>query len=195
MTPDYAAIYDHQITTNPSYALAEHSPGFKAVLEHAHRLTRLSGRSLDVGCGAGFVVELLRRPPFWFDAFGVDVSPESVAVSGQRNGEDRVTLTDGKTLPHDDDRFDLVTCFDVLEHLDEGDVPGFCGELRRVCRPGGLVMCSVALREAAAIDQHGDNLHRTVRPFDWWVPFVQPDEAHWIRNPAQAICWHTKRPN
>ncbi|GJM18747.1 MAG: hypothetical protein DHS20C14_09600 [Phycisphaeraceae bacterium] len=193
MTTDYAAIYDHQITTNPSYALAEHSPGFKAVLEHAHRLTRITGRSLDVGCGSGFVVELLRTVPFELDAQGVDVSPESAAVAAKRNGADRIKVSDGRSLPYDDDRFDLVTSFDVLEHLDEADVPAFCDELRRVTRPGGLVMCSVALREASALDQHGDNVHRTVRPFDWWVPFVQPDEAHWVRNPAQAICWHTKR--
>ena len=145
MTPGYASIDDHQIATNPSYSLAEHSPGFRAVLEHTQRLTRLSGRALDVGCGAGFVVELLRSPPFWFDAFGVDV-------------------------------------------------PRFCDELRRVCRPGGLVMCSVAMREASAVDQHGDNLHRTVRPFDRWTEHVRPVEAHWVKNPAQAICWHTRRP-
>ncbi|MBL4698340.1 MAG: class I SAM-dependent methyltransferase [Phycisphaerales bacterium] len=190
MTTDYATIYNHQTETNPGYSQAEQSPGFKAVLENATEIAHLKGRSLDVGCGVGFVVELLNTYPYRFEAHGTDVSPTAVEQASKRNSQDRIKLSDGSALPYDDASFDLVTCFDVLEHIDEHEVEQFCNELRRVARPGATIMCSVALREASAIDLFGDNVHRTVRPFDWWAQYLRPDKAHWTKHPMQAIYWH-----
>ncbi len=192
MSTDYASIYDHQIETNAGYRRGEYSPGFRIVLGHASLITPLAGRSLDVGCGVGFVVELLSNPPFNFESHGTDVSPTAIKHAQDRNNPNRISLCDGQTLPYADNEFDLVTCFDVLEHLNEHDVPYFCNELRRITRPGGLMLCSIALREAIAIDQFGENVHRTVRPFDWWAQYINPDEAHWTKNPMQAVCWYTK---
>ena len=192
MSTDYASIYDHQIETNPGYRHAEHSPGYRTVLEHAHLISSLRGQSLDVGCGVGFVVELLAAAPFNFESRGTDVSPTAVSHAQTRVGDDRITLANGSSLPYADAQFNLVTCFDVLEHLDEHEVDPFISELHRVARPGGLILCSIALRKANAIDQYGDNVHRTVRPFDWWIDQLDPDHASWTKNPMQAVCWKVK---
>jgi len=190
MTTDYATIYNHQIETNPGYTHAEHSPGFKAVLAYTSMIADLDGKSLDVGCGVGFVVELLNTYPYRFEAHGVDVSQTAVSHASQRVNEDRIKLSQNDSLPYQTDEFDFVTCFDVLEHLDTNEVEQFCSELRRVTRPGGLIMCSVALREASSLDLFGNNVHRTVRPFDWWADQLLPDKAHWTKDPMQAIFWH-----
>ncbi|RNC81934.1 MAG: class I SAM-dependent methyltransferase [Phycisphaera sp.] len=189
MTTDYAAIYDHQIENNPAYSRAEYSPGFAAIHQHADRISTLKGRALDVGCGVGFVVEQLSRPPFNLDAFGIDISSSAIEVATQRVPSDHLAICNGCSIEHPDEVFDLVTCFDVLEHLDESDIPKFTAELQRIIRPGGTLMCSVALRTASAVDQFGENVHRTVKPLDWWLDAIQPDDAHWIRIPAQAILW------
>ena len=47
----------------------------------------------------------------------------------------------GEELPYDDGTFDLVTAFDVVEHMDD-DLGGL-SEMRRVLRPGGRVLLFV----------------------------------------------------
>jgi SAM-dependent methyltransferase len=55
---------------------------------------------------------------------------------------DKVTLGAGEEMPYDDGTFDLVTAFDVVEHMDD-DLAGL-KEMRRVLRPGGRVRCCLS---------------------------------------------------
>lgn len=47
---------------------------------------------------------------------------------------------DARSLPFEDDSFDVVTLFDVLEHIEEDDRAA--EEALRVARPGGCVLVS-----------------------------------------------------
>jgi len=92
---------------------------------------------LDVGCGTGANLMLLLQ---FGDAQGVDVSPDALAFCRER-GLDQVRLGAAESLPYEDGSFDLVTAFDVVEHLDD-DV-GSLREMRRVLRPGGQIFLFV----------------------------------------------------
>lgn len=94
-------------------------------------------RILDVGCGTG--ANLVRLSDFG-DAEGVDISPDALKFCHER-GLDNVKLGAAETLPYDDHEFDLVTAFDVVEHMDD-DIAGL-REMRRVLRPGGRVLLFV----------------------------------------------------
>jgi len=94
-------------------------------------------RILDVGCGTGGNLEMLSE----FGAVeGVDVSQEAVDFCRARDVAP-VTQAIAEDLPYDDESFDLVTGFDLIEHLDD-DVAGL-KEMRRVLRPGGRVLLVV----------------------------------------------------
>jgi len=84
---------------------------------------------LDVGCGAGQVVEALttRR----FAARGIDVAPGEAA---------NCEPYDGRTIPFPDASFDAVGAFNVLEHVEEP--VAFLDEMRRVLKPGGRMVVS-----------------------------------------------------
>lgn len=88
-------------------------------------------RLLDVGCGTGKNLEMLRTMA---RAEGVDVSDDALAFCKQRGLTD-VQKGEIEGLPYRDGEFDLVTAFDVVEHLDD-DVAGL-REMRRVLKPGG----------------------------------------------------------
>lgn len=92
---------------------------------------------LDVGCGTGANLLMLSK---YGDAEGVDVSEDALAFCRER-GLDKVRLGAGEELPYENGTFDLVTAFDVVEHMDD-DLAGL-REMRRVLRPGGRALLFV----------------------------------------------------
>ena len=92
---------------------------------------------LDVGCGTGANIEMLSN---YGQAEGVDVSEDALAFCRER-GLEKVRLGAGEELPYEAGEFDLVTAFDVVEHMDD-DLAGI-REMRRVLRPGGRVLLFV----------------------------------------------------
>lgn len=195
---DYRAIYNHVVQTDERYNLAENSPGLRAVIEATDSLRMISGRSLDIGCGVGFVVEYLSAATFDLVAHGVDISDRSINRATERLSRlagvnKRLFVVDSQRLPFEDDFFSLVTSFDMLEHLDLVDIETTLQEAHRVLRTGGTFFGSVSCRPAGINDQFGDNLHRTVKSVDWWLDRLKPEKAEydgirkqlkfWKRNP------------
>ncbi len=194
--PDYRAIYNDVIEREENYNKAECSPGYQNCVEFGHGLSLLGGRSLDFGCGVGFVLEYLAAPPYRFEVYGVDASDVAVLRARQRLGRfpfDAVArirhVTTSRLDSFDDDYFSLVTSFDVLEHLDESDILASWSEFLRVLRRGGLFFGSVSCRPSGYEDQFGDNLHRTVRGVDWWIERLQPDRALFDAARSQLLIW------
>jgi SAM-dependent methyltransferase len=93
-------------------------------------------RILDVGCGAGGMLEPLSR---YGTVTGVDMSPELVEFCHQR-GFANVVVGSAYELPAGDGSVDLVTLFDTIEHVPDDDRA--LREARRVLAPGGLVFIS-----------------------------------------------------
>lgn len=139
------------------------------------------------------MVALLSMPTFGYEAHGVDVSAEGVARASKINPAGRVRVMRPGRISNDDAAFALVTCFDVLEHLDEPDILTLRDELRRVLAPGGLLFCSASCRESASVDHHGENLHRTIRPPAWWAEQFEPDEYLARRATADVLMWWRQR--
>jgi ubiquinone/menaquinone biosynthesis C-methylase UbiE len=94
-------------------------------------------RILDVGCGTGANLFLLSK---YGEVEGVDVSPDALNFCRER-GFQHLRLGEAEKLPYEDESFDLVTAFDVVEHLDD-DVAGL-REFSRVLRKGGRVLLFV----------------------------------------------------
>jgi 2-polyprenyl-3-methyl-5-hydroxy-6-metoxy-1,4-benzoquinol methylase len=105
-------------------------------------------RILDVGCGAGVMTNHLRR---YGDVTGVDFSGAAIAAArvftARRFGR-RPTFHAGslEALP-DDASFDVITLFDVLEHISRAERPGFLADLRTRLAEGGLVFASTPYPE------------------------------------------------
>ena len=98
------------------------------------RRTSTSGLAhLDVGCGKGELLNLLRAD--FKRSAGCDVSVDMMrGISGI---ETRVQ-TDPLRIPFDDEAFDLVTAVCVFHHVPPDSRRALAGELRRVLKPGGI---------------------------------------------------------
>ncbi|NBM18848.1 methyltransferase domain-containing protein [Streptomyces sp. GC420] len=97
---------------------------------------------LDVGCGPGTITADLAALVAPGRVTAVDAAPgvleQAAAVAAER-GLDNVefTVADVHALDFPDDSFDVVHAHQVLQHV--GDPVAALREMRRVCRPGGIV--------------------------------------------------------
>ena len=100
---------------------------------------------LDFGCGCGRVLRsMLHERPDWTYT-GADIDAEAIAWS--RNAYPGANFAVTPELPPTefaDSMFDLILVVSVFTHLDERFQDAWLGELRRIARPGGVVIATVA---------------------------------------------------
>jgi 2-polyprenyl-3-methyl-5-hydroxy-6-metoxy-1,4-benzoquinol methylase len=73
--------------------------------------------------------------------------------------------------------FDVITTWEVMEHIHERDLGAVVENVKKHLRPGGLWIMSIALCD----DIHnGTNLHQTVKPKAWWIDKLQGLGVHCV---------------
>lgn len=72
---------------------------------------------LDVGCGEGFIDEIILEKLPKIKLIGVDVSGSVLSKAKKRNPKGNYLKAALPNLPFSDNNFDLVICLEVLEHL------------------------------------------------------------------------------
>ena len=97
-------------------------------------------RTLDIGCGGGFLAEEFAA--LGCHVTGIDPSPVSIdaarAHAANRGLHIDYQVGSGEQLPAPDSAFDLAYCCDVLEHV--SDLDRVISETARVLKPGGLYL-------------------------------------------------------
>jgi 2-polyprenyl-3-methyl-5-hydroxy-6-metoxy-1,4-benzoquinol methylase len=73
------------------------------------------GKALDVGCAAGFC--MLAMSELGFEAHGVEISAEIARHAQEELGFETVHVGTLATSPHAPSSFDLITMWDVVEHV------------------------------------------------------------------------------
>ena len=118
-----------------SYSSQDHcyASTFKRRLERILKHQK-PGRSLDIGCGTGILVEEAGK--LGYESHGIDVSAHglssrllSLGVRFKQGTLDEARYPDGY--------FDLVTLCDVIEHI--YDPLSFAKSLSRILTPGGIL--------------------------------------------------------
>ena len=98
------------------------------------------GRVLEIGCGRGAGVALVRRAfaPARIDAIDIDPAMIRLAERRKRRGrmaEVELRVADAQALPYPDACMDAVFNFGIIHHLE--DWRSGIREIARVLRPGG----------------------------------------------------------
>lgn len=148
--------YFHLHQTKPSYFNGSHGMPYLpwiSSLSWFNERTRL----LDAGCGGNHFVKELRAmgAPHLY-AQGLDFAHPDADVR---------TYLHGTSL--EDSSFDIITSFDVLEHILPEDVPTVLDELDRISADRCLWVHKISTRPSR-FTVNGENLHPTVRNSAWW---------------------------
>lgn len=123
---------------------------------------------LDVGCGYGNFCDQVSH--FIDNVYGADIA--SVATNNTIDNN-KINFIDSDALNIDlpDKSIDMITSFDCLEHCLEEDIDEIMKNFKRISRKGFAF--SIAYRQAGERSNHGEYLHMTVKPEEWWIDKIQ----------------------
>lgn len=160
-----------------------------------------AGRVIDIGCGQGELVRLLLADGY--DAEGIDVSPEQVALA-QAGSVDRVRQGDYRHLLMErGNPLAAITATDLLEHLTKVEVLDTFDRIIEALAPGGVFVARVpnAVSPLGGHVRYGDFTHessytaRSVRQLATAAGFgsvsVKPcaPVAHGFMSAARVATW------
>jgi len=120
--------------------LLDGSPYLRSSLALFAELVRDAGGGpvADVGCGPGYVTRHLRD--LGVDAFGIDLSPEMIAIARRDYPDLRFEVGTMTDLDLADGSVTGVLAFWSVIHVPDHSVPDVFGQFRRVLRPGGPLL-------------------------------------------------------
>jgi SAM-dependent methyltransferase len=108
--------------------------GFKERLQQIERRVARRGRLLDYGCAVGLFVKVAADAGW--QATGYERSEWAASYGRETFGLD-IVIGDGSAPPPFDDRFDVITMWDVLEHLE--DPRHVLDSVSRWLKPSGVL--------------------------------------------------------
>lgn len=81
---------------------------------------------------------------------GMDLDQSTVDLANERYGGKHINFLQGdmvKKFPFEDNSFDVVTCFEALEHIEPKVAAETLKEMKRVCKPEGYILLSTPRRK------------------------------------------------
>jgi cyclopropane fatty-acyl-phospholipid synthase-like methyltransferase len=124
---------------------------------------------LDLGCaGAALVESMVNRGHNSFGIDGSDAQKKQGLNSWGRIPERlfNADITEPFHFINEDTnekfKFDVISAWDVLEHLYEDRLPGFCDNLKNNLKSDGCFVCGIA-------DFEDEGYHITTHNKEWWV--------------------------
>jgi ubiquinone/menaquinone biosynthesis C-methylase UbiE len=171
------------------------SPYDRAVLALFAELVRSarSGAVADVGCGPGRITAHLRD--LGLDVFGIDLSPGMVEVARRDHPDLRFEVGSMTDLALDDASLTGLVAWYSLIHVPDDELPRVLGHVRRVVRPGGVVLLAFQVGDESRLKTEGYGGH----PMSVHVHLRRPErlaavldaaglpvEAHLLHRPEET---------
>lgn len=130
---------------------------------------------LDLGCGEGDFLKICQA--YKFELFGVDISRYALnKVKKVVRGKFIKADLEKDKLPYANDYFDVITAFDLIEHLKDPQL--LLTECRRVIKKDGLLFLST-LNGGYWLGKFlnrffiGDQTHVNVQNSDYWCQSIE----------------------
>lgn len=176
---------------------------YKKYVDFIKKYSKKSDNFLDVGCGSGILVDLVKT---YVNAAGIEVSKTSINLCKKKKLNCK--YYNGSRIPHKDRSFNVVGSFNVLEHSQDPAL--FLDEQYRVLRKDGylFVICPNFLSITNAYHWHTQGLKNKLINFQKTLlksltnkvnfemmdiierdDFHEDDDACVVTNPADILNW------
>jgi 2-polyprenyl-6-hydroxyphenyl methylase/3-demethylubiquinone-9 3-methyltransferase len=135
---------------------------------------------LDIGCGGGLACEYVANLNAYVS--GIDLSLNSIKIAQEHAKKNNLNIDYqrgiAENLPYEENSFDVVLCFDVLEHVDDWQKVIF--EAFRVLKKDGLFLFDTINRSFKSkfimIWLLEDTLKHLPSGLHDWNKFIKPQE-------------------
>lgn len=176
--------------------LLDDKPYLRASLTLFAELVRDSGNGpvADIGCGTGYATAYLHE--LGMDGFGIDLSPEMVAIARRDHPGLRFEIGTMTDLDLADDSVAGVLAFWSVIHVPDHAVPKVFREFRRVLRAGGPLLVGFHVGDETRHTSEGytgrrinvDSHHRRPSQIAGWLRDTGFSiEAELVMRPDEAV--------
>jgi SAM-dependent methyltransferase len=148
-----------------------HKPFDRELLDRFAAMIPQAGSVCDIGCGPGQVARYLQERGV--RVCGIDLSPAMVEQARRLVSGVEFRQGDMTALDLSDGTWDGIVAFYSIIHVPREDVAGALVELRRVLRPGGVLLLAFHIG--------GETLHLD----EWWGRSVRVD-FHFFQSDEMA---------
>lgn len=143
--------YEH----DERYAGRNEDPILEPTENHKRTVAMLPpGRVLDVGCGVGNFLAHAKK--HGWECYGIDFDKDAIEAGKRTFGLEHLSVSDLRAFhdAHPEMVFDLITAFDVFEHIDNHEE--FITLIRSMLAPNGHIAMTMPYRKRALWLMPGD---------------------------------------
>ena len=188
----YSTTYRNYFRQNPAHKLEF----YRSVVER-YTTPRRPSRVLDIGCGLGGFLACLRQSDpernRW-DLTGVDVSEFAIATNASTYPEEEFKACSAEHISELGKTFDLITAFDVLEHLQWPDEAA--SAIGSCLTDDGTLVLVVPVYDGPLgpivklLDK--DETHVQLRSRQWWLDWANEHftVTSWLGVFRMLTPWH-----
>jgi ubiquinone/menaquinone biosynthesis C-methylase UbiE len=112
----------------------------------------IRGKVIELGCGCSEFLSFASNHHPEIKATGLDFSKFAIEYMGQIDPRIRWILGNALATGLESDSFDHVVSGELIEHLEEPSK--LVAEMKRICKPGGIVRISTLLPHLQATDRY-----------------------------------------
>lgn len=174
MKEEYNKEYFEKTAENLGLILKERRPLWSRWVKIIHKY-KASGKLLDVGCGPGFFLAYADK---YYDAHGIDISEYAIREAKQRTKTAKLSVEDATDLDYKNVSFDVVTCFDLLEHLSNPMLA--LHEFYRILKNAGILIIRVPNTESIGASWkkeewfgYRDKTHVSLMSNEAWIDLLK----------------------
>ncbi len=130
-----------------------------------------NSKILDIGCAKGFMLYDFQKLNKKFDLYGIDISEYAIQNSVE-NIKSRLKVADAKSLPFENNYFDLVISINTIHNLDQKDCEISLREISRVTKKDAFITVDAYNNKAEKERMYAWNLTaKTIMSINEWKKF------------------------
>lgn len=125
---------------------------------------------LDVGTCCGVNLIAFKETDVFSRIIGTDINQYLIDLGKETHGftNKEMIVAPAWEQPFDDESFDFIHCSQVLEHIEEENIPLVIGEFERLLKPNGTLFITLNAISNKNNPAEQDVTHITNKTIFWW---------------------------